>query len=229
MKLTIVKDKHDGHINIDEFVRLSQIKTEESSDANFAWLREMNDKIDSCDICKKRYRRYIAVQTFFPGDFAAFEPRKETALSSVAALLQDKLAVLDAKIRANVEAWLDSAQNLLGSLEQSSFRPALAGATRGAGGADAELIIPAPVGDGNFEFELSEKTDVIFRIPRKTEDGLPVCLVIAGRGGADFSAVYPLTGLELPGVASPLLDSPKITLEAGEYALCVPTIEEESN
>lgn len=215
-------NKHSSHITMEELELVGAMDADAISPTESATLMELYEKIEDCVICQTRYRYYLESEA----DLATLQAAIPVVTFSIADLLQDKLAALDAKIQEKVEVWLDSAQNLLGSLGQSLFQPALAGATRGVESVDTEKIIPVPTGNGNFDFELSEKTDVIFRIPRKTEDGLPVCLVITGRGDTEFSEVFALTGLELSGIVSPLLNSPKITLQAGEYTMCVPTIEE---
>lgn len=217
---------HPSHITMEELELIGSMDADAISPKESAKLMELYEKIEDCNICQARYRYFLESEA----TLAALQSAIPIVTFSIADLLQVKLAAFDIKIQEKIEAWLDGAQNLLGSLEQASFQTAPADAIRGTkdiAKPDTKKIIPIAVGDGSFEFELSEKTDLIFRIQRKTEGGLPVCLVITGRSCAEFSEVYSLSGLELPGIVSPLLDSPKITLESGEYTFCVPTIEKE--
>lgn len=224
MRIDFVNRKHDDHITPDDLIRLSQITTEEASEASYEWLHQLNGKIDSCEICKKRYQQYIDIQTFFPNDFEAFAPPKGSALTYVADLLQDKLVALDAKIQEKVEAWLDGAQDLLGSLEQSSFRTVLATDFRNANKETlgfSEITIPLSFNeDGFFEFELPQNCELTFTVKKETDYGQPICLVIFGRNSTVFSGAYALKAIS---ERSENLISGKIPLQVGEYILCVPT------
>ena len=146
--------------------------------------------------------------------------RAETV--SLGQLLSDRLDRLDEQLREGVSRWLEGTQDLLQSLDGAALTPALAGATRGMMTEDGDhRIVTMDEEDGSFSFVIDEPGSLVFRVLRNLEQGTPVCLVITGLEG-DFSEVYPLTGLELPGMKSKTLESPVIQLEAGEYELAVP-------
>lgn len=213
----------DAHIHLTakDLETVSGFDAEALTEEQLSAVMEMEKKLSECPVCMARYRFFTESE----GTLHALEQLVPAGLSPLAQVLSDRLSTLEERLRDAVSRWLDSPQALLRSLDGTTLRPAAAGAVRGAGRNTEPAILPVPAGDGSFRFRLEEASKLIFRIPRSTENGSPVCLLILGCGGTGFTGIYPLTGLELPGLASPLLDSPEIILGAGEYTLSVPTME----
>ena len=143
--------------------------------------------------------------------------RKEISSAGMALIADDEA------FRDRIRRWLEGSQHVLGSFAGSEPPLRYASATgeiRGASGsADNIVNLSAEIGDdGFFEFSLSETTSLSFKVKQKTKYGQPICLVITGRDDTVYPEVYQLSAF-----GRESLCSQRIELNAGDYALCVPT------
>ena len=182
---------------------------------------ELEDKLEVCPVCRARYR-------FFMHSEKTLQVLRELGraeIVSLGQLLADHLNWLDERLRAEVSRWLEGAQDLLQSLDGAALTTVQAGATRGMmTEGEGRSIVTVDQEDGSFSFVMDEPAELVFRVPSRLDQGTPVCLVISGLDDG-FFGVYPLTGLELPGLSSVTLESPVVRLETGEYELTVPVME----
>jgi len=216
---------HANHITCEELEKLFALDFDVLTDDDIAFIDDIDGRLEICSVCQRRYALFLDTQNTF-GALSA-QPPEYLPFSRIAVFLQDKLSGLDMALKNKVAEWLDGAQNVLGSFEQSSLRPAMGGTEKSA---SAEATITVTAGeDGFFDFELPEPAELRFKIAKRTEYGQPVCLVILGRGNTDFTEIYDLSGFDFGGFTSGDLTSGKIKLNAGEYTACVPTSEEETH
>ncbi len=217
--------KNHAHISAEQMRAVNSMDADDLSYDDIALLHRVWKKADECSVCRARY------------DFAMETDRILTTLTpeilqlsladQAAAILQEKLGELETGLSEAVSRWLSGTMELLGSLETISFRPALAGAARGLHAEEIEINLIQDTNDAQFDFELTEKTSVIFRVSEETSAGTPLCIIIVGRDGTSLNEVYPLNNplatINRPGKVTKL-SSPIINLESGKYSIIVPAI-----
>lgn len=224
---------HTNHISMEELDRVSAMDADDLNESDIALLQEIGQKMDSCSVCRARYLFYLDSEAAL----VLLTPKPIIVNTRIADVLREKIASMgtalnaaDTALQEEISKWLESAQNVLGSFEQTSLRPAIVSGMRGfpnGPSEDTEITIHVPVGeDGFFEFELPKDLILTFRVKKETEFGLPVCLVVLGRTNKDFSAIYSLKSVS---ERAENLISGTIALQAGEYVLCVPTIKRDSD
>ena len=225
------KELHTDHISIDELDAVAAMDADDLSFEDIAQIKVIERKVEACSICQARYLFYaeseaaIALLTPKPVKYAA---RIADLLRERLDSMGDVLAAADVALQNKINQWLEGAQDVLQSFSAPPLKYAAAGsATRGTGGADGAdnvIEIAAEIDeDGFFEFSLPEASSVRLTVSKNTEFGRPICLVLTGKNDTDFAEIYPLTAL-----GRESLRSPKIELNAGDYALCIPTEESES-
>ena len=217
--------KNHTHISAAQMRAVNNMDADDLSYDDIALLHSVWKKADECSVCRARY------------DFAMESDRILTALTPdivrvsladrAAAILQEKFGDLETGLSEAVSRWLSGTMDLLGSLESISLRPALAGAARGLHTEGMEIHLTQDANVAQFDFELIEKTPVVFRVSRETSHGVPLCLIIIGRDDTSYNEVYPLTDplakVTRSGKAAKL-SSPIIHLEPGKYSIIVPAI-----
>jgi hypothetical protein len=214
---------HTDHITCEELERFFDLDFNALTGDDIIFVDDIDEKLELCPVCQRRYALFLDTQNAF-GALSAEIP-EYSPFSRAAEFLQGKIDELETGLKNKIAGWLDGAQNVLGSFEQSSLRPAVAAAEKSVSAEAAVMVTPGE--DGFFDFELTEAAELRFKIAKQTKYGQPVCLVVFGRGNTDFSAVYDLSGFDFGGFTSGDLTSGKIKLNAGEYTACVPTSERE--
>lgn len=215
--------KNHTHISAAQMRAVNNMDTDDLSYDDIALLHSVWKKADECSVCRARYDFAMESDRML----SAITPETETVsiVEKVADLLHAKMISLNSELQEKVSAWIDGAQELLSSLAQPTMQPVMVGAgARGTRGSDTVEIPLTPSESGTFDFVIVNKeTKVHFTALPRPEDGNPVCLVIIGRNNTDFFSVYelehPLADLGIDDI-----DSPEITLDVGEYTLCVPVI-----
>lgn len=206
------------HISYEDMKRFYSLNSEELSDTDMDWLLKVDELIDSCDICRRRYMFFVNTQAAF----TSLSPEKQSLSERVAQYFQEFLAQTDRALREKLSGWLESSQNFMNDLNQMTLRPATAVGTRGFEEDEdtVNLDIPDEGDTGLFVFELKKETILSFSIKKETANGQPVCLIIFGREDTDFSQLYPLT----PFGKDHLRAKTPQALPEGKYVLCVPTL-----
>ena len=209
----ISREDIERYFAIDEF----DVKPEEAQ-----FYHDFMKKVMTCSECKTKYM--LAVDSKVISDSYKVELGKYL-LSSVADIVESKLYKFESVVKDRMQSWLTGSKELLNSFDTVVFGSAqYALATRGETETAAPKIIELNTRDCSCDFEIQERTKVIFKIPRITDEGEPVCLVIEGRNDTEFEEVYELSGLDLPGIRSSTITSPTIELNQGEYTLYVPIL-----
>ena len=212
---------HLEHISYEDMERLYSLNSEDLSDTDLDWVQKMDELIDSCDICQRRYMFFVNTQA----GFASFSSVKQSWSVKAVLYFQEFLSQTDQALREKLSVWLEGSRNLLVDLNQMTLRPAAVGGTRGIENDEDTVNLEAETtiaGDdaGFFAFELNKEARLSFSIKKETIYGQPVCLAIFGREGTDFSDAYPLT----PFGKDHLRAKTPQALPAGKYVLCVPTL-----
>jgi len=219
-------DIHE-HITLNDMIRVATIDTDALEYDDIDFLDEIDEKIESCESCHKKYTFFWETQSMF--GLLRSSVNKKTV--GIVERIDEILSSLEEGIRTKVEQWLDGAQDFLGSLQPLSLQPAGAGAMRGItkdSSENAEIVITTTIGeDGLFAFELLQDTTLTIKVNKENGYGQPVCLIVTGQGDNDFFAIYPLTGFTFGGFESNMLSCGDISLSAGAYMICVPTIKDE--
>ena len=209
--LHISREDIERYLAIDEF----DVKPEE-----IRFYHDFTKKVMTCAECKAKYM--LAVDSKIMSDSYKVDLRKYI-LSSVADIVESKLDKFESAVKDKMLSWLAGSKDLLNSFDTVVFANAqYALATRGENETATPKIIELAAEDCSCDFEIQERTKVIFKIPRIIEEGEPVCLVIEGRNDTEFAEVYELSGIDLPGIRSSTITSPTIELNQGEYTLYVP-------
>ncbi len=222
-----------NHITADEIKFILAIDMDTAGNDALYKAVDIWEKIDNCSVCGARLRFGIDAQvlldTLIPESTTVLSPEllRVSLAERAAAILQEKFGELETGLSEAVSRWLSGTMDLLGSLEPISFRPAFAGATRGLHADEIEIDLTQNENDAQFDFELVEKTSVVFRVSEKTTEGTPLFIIIVGRDETSFSEVYPLNNplaaINRPGKVAKL-SSPTINLEPGKYSIIVPAI-----
>jgi hypothetical protein len=215
------KVTHSEHISYEDMERLSSLNSEELSDTDLDWVQKMDEIIDSCGICRRRYMFFVNTQA----TFASFSSVKQSLSEKTVLYFQEFLLQTDRALREKLSVWLESSQSFMSDLNQMTLRPAAVGGTRGLENGEDTANLEAETtiaGDdaGFFAFELKKEAELSFSIKKETINGQPVCLAIFGREGTDFSQLYSLT----PFGKNHLRAKTPQALPAGKYVLCVPTL-----
>jgi len=143
--------------------------------------------------------------------------RKEISFANMALIADDKA------FRDRISRWLEGSQHVLGSFagpEPPLRYVSATGEMRGASSSEDNIVnLSSEIGDdGFFEFSLAQTTSLSFKVKQKTKYGQPICLVITGRDDTVYPEVYQLSAFGRESLCSQIIE-----LNAGDYALCVPT------
>lgn len=206
------------HISYEDMERFYSLNSEELSDTDLDWLLKIDEMIDFCGTCQRRYMFFVNTQAAF----TSFSSEKQSLSERAAQYFQEFLEQTDRALREKLSGWLESSQNFMNELSQMTLRPATAVGTRGLENEEdtVNLVIPDEGDTGFFEFELKKEAILNFSIKKETANGQPVCLVIFGHEDTDFSQLYPLTSF---GKNHLRAKTPQ-KLPVGKYVLCVPTM-----
>jgi hypothetical protein len=215
------KVMHSKHITYEDMERLTSLNSEELSDTDLDWVQKMDEMIDSCSICRRRYMLFVNTQACF----ASFSSTKQSWSKKAILYFQDFLLQTDNALHKKLSMWFESSQNFMSNLNQMTLRPATVGGTRGFEDSEDTVNLESEAtitGDdaGFFAFELEKEVRLSFSIKKEAANGQTVCLAIFGREGTEFSALYPLT----PFGKDYLRAKTPQALAAGKYVLCVPTL-----
>jgi len=213
---------HKDHITMEELKAMSAMDPEDLSPAELRTIKEISRKTDECPVCQARYLFYRDSQA----TLSALTPRAAQTGVRVSELLRAKASQLsdavdekDAEWQRKLVRWLESAQQMLSGAfaQQARLQPVMAGTLRGGG----KSVTVMPAEGAVYSFTLTEQTCLELEIRPETPSGTPVCAVVCGRNGTEFSGVYPLRRL-MPN--RPVLLTEHIVLERGEYTVCIPTL-----
>ena len=212
------KTDHPKHISFEDLERLSALDPNDISKADIDWALRINEMIDNCDICNRRYSFFVDTRAVI----SSFSAEKKSFSEKVIQYFRKSLLQTDQILQDKLSEWLESSRNFMNDLNQMTLRPATAVGTRGLEDAEdtVNLVIPDEGDTGFFEFELKKEAILNFSIKKETANGQPVCLAIFGREDMDFSQLYPLTSFGKDHLRA---KTPQ-KLPVGKYVLCVPTM-----
>jgi len=198
--------------------RLSALDPNDISKADIDWALRINEMIDNCDICNRRYSFFVDTRAVI----SSFSAEKKSFSEKVIQYFRKSLLQTDQILQDKLSEWLESSRNFMNDLNQMTLRPATAVGTRGLEDEEdtVNLVIPDEGDTGFFEFELKKEAILNFSIKKETANGQPVCLAIFGREDMDFSQLYPLTSFGKDHLRA---KTPQ-KLPVGKYVLCVPTM-----
>lgn len=213
------KTDHSKHISIEDLERLSALDPNDISKADIDWALRINEMIDNCDICNRRYSFFVDTRAVI----SSFSTEKKSFSEKVIRYFRKSLLQTDRILQYKLSVWLESSQNFMNDLNQMTLRPATAVGTRGLEDEEdtVNLDIPDDGDSGFFEFELKKEAILSFSIKKETANGQPVCLMIFGREDTDFSQLYPLT----PFGKDHLRAKTPQALPTGKYVFCVPLLQ----
>lgn len=212
------KVMHSKHITYEDMERLTSLNSEELSDTDLDWVRKMDEMIDSCSICRRRYMLFVNTQA----SFACFASKKRSLRTKAIQYVKECLSQVDQTMREKLSAWLDGSLDFMNELSQITLRPAAAAGMRDLEDSEDTVDLDISMVDENgfFEFELKKESKLSFSIKKEVAGENPLCLAIFGREETKFAALYPLT----PFGTSYLRAKMPAALAAGKYVMCVPTL-----
>jgi hypothetical protein len=237
---------HPSHVTMEELEKISTMNADALSSSDKAVLLEICEKIEKCGTCRKRYRYFLDSEAVL----SALRAASPDATEYIADILREKidgigtaLDAADTALREKISQWLAGAQNIFRSpfAERARLQPAVPIGTRGepkllsglvyddtrgepkGSGQSKNIITVSADEDGFFDFELSEGATLNFEIKKEIECAKPICAVVFGRNDTVFSETYSLVQPH-PNVQF-LISEKLIELPAGEYTLCVPTLD----
>jgi hypothetical protein len=214
---SIANISHSDHITFKELKIMADMDSDDLFGDNLKLLMEISRKTETCATCRLRYLSFLDSEAIAP------KPSTITENSQIADLMQEKAALLARDIQLKINRWLDGAQHLLGSFAQAQLRaPALSSVTRGTGTSKDEEIAVEVNENGYFAFSLSKEKTIRFTVEKVTDSGEPICLAIFGISNPEFAEIYPLESISRK---AKNLNTDNITLQPGDYTLCVPTNE----
>lgn len=176
------------------------------------WMED-NQIYEAADFFEKLYKQ------------KAFISNKECAINLIRAQFQN----LSNELREKIEVWLLGTQNFTEHLfsqwagDLGVCTSAMAGTRGGSSQLDVSpKLVVSSDGSGVYHFVITEVTTVRFSMKASVDGIEPLCLVVLCLKNECHSQIYPFSAL---GKKSLRVRKP-IKLSAGDYILCVPSIQQ---